>query len=300
MKSATSGLDIAAMIMFIAVFMTYLITMTAGNHNTIDKYDQISEKIATSSTDKAEARMPSAKSIVIYFVVLTLVTFIRDLTIILGHIDVLKLEVNASVIIGGAIMLPIFFVVDNACFWPQIVILRFIQCIGFKFNRLNKVQDNRKWYVNQVKDGHDALVLTESAFAYINFSFVVISMAFNVLGIYLVFSHTLRTGTFPLIAIPYLILSVMPLANFLYLTTTVQRLVEAVGETADNLAKIEADFEATEEVKKQAGILRRKLESWDGLDACGYFTINRSLITSIIGQILTYIIILIEFKLGES
>ena len=46
--------------------------------------------------------------------------------------------------------------------------------------------------------------------------------------------------------------------------------------------------------------LIEKINSFRGFDACGYFTLGRNHLTSIVANFLTYIILLIQFKMAEK
>ena len=46
--------------------------------------------------------------------------------------------------------------------------------------------------------------------------------------------------------------------------------------------------------------LIEKINSFNGFDACGYFTLGRNHLTSIVANFLTYIILLIQFKMAEK
>ncbi len=43
----------------------------------------------------------------------------------------------------------------------------------------------------------------------------------------------------------------------------------------------------------------RSYATIDGFSACNFFTVNRGLVTSITGYLVTYIIVLIQFKVSD-
>ena len=46
---------------------------------------------------------------------------------------------------------------------------------------------------------------------------------------------------------------------------------------------------------KEAQVLIRKLERWSRISACGFFTVDRSLVTSFLATTFTYWVILVQF-----
>ena len=46
--------------------------------------------------------------------------------------------------------------------------------------------------------------------------------------------------------------------------------------------------------------LIEKINSFNGFDACGYFTLGRNHLTSIVANFLTYFILLIQFRMAEK
>ena len=44
----------------------------------------------------------------------------------------------------------------------------------------------------------------------------------------------------------------------------------------------------------------RKLEAFKGFDGSGFFTLNREFLSGVAANFLTYLIVLVQFKVGES
>jgi len=42
-----------------------------------------------------------------------------------------------------------------------------------------------------------------------------------------------------------------------------------------------------------------KYNDMNGFSACNYFTVNRGLVTSIVGYLATYVIVLMQFKISD-
>ncbi len=46
-------------------------------------------------------------------------------------------------------------------------------------------------------------------------------------------------------------------------------------------------------------MIRNYHEDHRGFSACNFFTVNRGLVTSVLGYLVTYIIVLIQFKVSD-
>ena len=47
-------------------------------------------------------------------------------------------------------------------------------------------------------------------------------------------------------------------------------------------------------------ILMDKINNFNGFSACGYFTLGKPLLTTIVANILTFMIIIVQFKLSQD
>lgn len=98
-------------------------------------------------------------------------------------------------------------------------------------------------------------------------------------------------------AMSSLVLSVMSGIRIMDLANNTQRVFDKFASALDCIDLLESvdDF-ATPEAKQIRALLTRG----DGLPLRGYFVINRGVLLAIMGNILTYLIILIEFEMDDQ
>ena len=69
----------------------------------------------------------------------------------------------------------------------------------------------------------------------------------------------------------------------------------------ENLYELKDTLSLSSQISyEQKSQLIEKINSFNGFDACGYFTLGRNHLTSIVANFLTYIILLIQFKMAEK
>ena len=68
-------------------------------------------------------------------------------------------------------------------------------------------------------------------------------------------------------------------------------------EVANNLHRLKPNIYKLKSDEKDE--LIDKINSFQGFNACGFFTLGKPLLTSIVANFTTFIIVLIQFKMAE-
>ncbi len=160
---------------------------------------------------------------------------------------------------------------------------------------LSSFCERQKLHFEIVKD-------VESAFGGVIFVLFAFSMVIMTVNTYFAFANMVnmvwqdRTASF-LTATGQVIAAFVPAKRMLHLANHTQRLANVLDETAETLImhRSSSQMEALE--AEQARML---LERCKGLDVLGLFTLNRAVLLGGLGQLLTYLIILIEFKMDDK
>ncbi len=73
-------------------------------------------------------------------------------------------------------------------------------------------------------------------------------------------------------------------------------------ENLDDLKEVvyDLDNQAIAVDQHAMAMIIHRLDSFDGFDASGYFKVDKSLLTSVLANFVTYFIILIQFKASGS
>ena len=295
-KLTNSTLDSIAMTSFSTVYTLYIIFVVSSNHAAVGKYDAISRLIG----EVAEQDQASQRGLLLYYGLITLNTLIRTMAITAMQVEVLGLHPAFMFYFLAVVFMINYLSLENAPVWPSVIFMRFVHCVTNKIRILNNSKDDDEEFVDGIAESLDAIRSLEKAFNYVNFFSISLSMMFNILGIYMTFSQMVSHANVPIMCVPYMLLSAVPLTTFLYFTTGIQRLREQVEAASDNLGLINKNDKVPKRLRAEAVHLQRRLDRFDGFSCCGFFTINRPLLTAVSGQLLTYIMILIEFKLNGN
>ncbi len=98
----------------------------------------------------------------------------------------------------------------------------------------------------------------------------------------------------------FFIYSLVPAGRLLIVTTAVNLLINRITETKHLLNKLEIKASGHEEMKSKLKYTMRRYDIMsEGFSAANYFKVNRGLVTSIAGYLLTYIIVLMQFKISD-
>ena len=95
------------------------------------------------------------------------------------------------------------------------------------------------------------------------------------------------------------LLCVVFIKRMFFLTNSVHKFDKRVGDTLDALSDMEATLERPEDVRAAARAWKR-LEPLHGLNVRGFFIVDRTMFPALIGHFLTYIIILVQFRMSED
>ncbi len=114
---------------------------------------------------------------------------------------------------------------------------------------------------------------------------------------------------FLLISFGTLGISGIGLASAGFLPQLTHILLEAISDLADKLDTIPREDEADIKVTLDDGstcrypkakkFVRKKLQSFQGFNILSFFTMHRSILTSILAHFVTYLIVLLQFKISE-
>ena len=103
-----------------------------------------------------------------------------------------------------------------------------------------------------------------------------------------------------MIATSYFIYVLIYILTFWYLTSFSQSLLSKIEELKNDFGNIKfcKDMNETEFVDEKNS-LYLQLDGFKGFNGENYFTVNNSLITGMVANFMTYLIILIQFKITE-
>ena len=84
------------------------------------------------------------------------------------------------------------------------------------------------------------------------------------------------------------------------MTITLYHINSLSHELTENLKNVKESIYLSEIIPfEDKWELIEKINSFHGLEACGFFTLGRQHLTSIVGNFTTFIIVLIQFKMTE-
>ncbi len=296
MKKATKAsnlhaVDIISLNLFFVVFFGFSAYIIYANHRAISSYDRISRLLR--GHDQAPVRN---LNILIWSV--QILWLVAELINLMNMVNLVKINLNVKVYAATGLFGLFMLLLRNLSFWPAVVLIRFLHSMEWKMSKIKNGNDN---YLSEVANLMEAKDTLDTAFS----GNVLGTMALNVLsmiiGIYYLISISLGSPDqlATMIVVPLVAMPAMPILILLYLTSAVEAVLKQVRRIEADLYALSLDSKLDEDTKIQAKILKRQCKTWSGLDACGFFSVNRSLLTAIVGQLLTYVIILVEFKLNS-
>ncbi len=112
-------------------------------------------------------------------------------------------------------------------------------------------------------------------------------------------SDSSSTSVTALYSLAFSLYSVVPISRLLYITTAVDRVVKKAEAVRARLFAMESSAAASSSPVAGIRCVIRSYEGLVGFSACNFFTVNRGLVTSIVGYLVTYIIVLIQFKVSD-
>ena len=86
---------------------------------------------------------------------------------------------------------------------------------------------------------------------------------------------------------------------FLYFLYSYCTFSQFIKDSSDQIKLILLNNPETDENKIQKTQALLKFETWNGFHGNGYFTLGKSLLTAVVANFITYLIILIQFKVSE-
>ena len=86
---------------------------------------------------------------------------------------------------------------------------------------------------------------------------------------------------------------------FLYFLYSYCTFSQFIKDSSDQIKLILLNHPEKEETKIQKTQALLKFETWNGFHGNGYFTLGKSLLTAVVANFITYLIILIQFKVSE-
>ena len=124
-------------------------------------------------------------------------------------------------------------------------------------------------------------------------------------GVYLVLTFSIFVGISeePSLFATYILYTAIPSVRLYVLSEGAELTKKKMFIILDRLRKIEASVEAdmwTSYEAKQFALTRMKFEKPKGYDAAGFFFLNRKFMAGVFGALMTYLIVLLQFKLSDS
>lgn len=199
---------------------------------------------------------------------------------------------------------------------PEILITRFLQTLTFQTNQIfqNNSKDQTKLTSpNYSKDPSEICSKLESiltsynqlnkTFGYHLICHVGLNMFQIIFGTYYLISlvslggFKIKTGPKECALFGVSLAIILSIIRLFHLTTYCQDFLDSISNVIDDLICLESEFSkhGSSDIQK----VRLRLQNISGLSAEGFFKVDRSLITTIFGHLLTYVIIMIEFKLND-
>ena len=86
---------------------------------------------------------------------------------------------------------------------------------------------------------------------------------------------------------------------FLYFLYSYCTFSQFIKDSSDQIKLILLNNPEKDETKVQKNQVLLKFETWNGFHGNGYFTLGKSLLTAVVANFITYLIILIQFKVSE-
>ena len=99
----------------------------------------------------------------------------------------------------------------------------------------------------------------------------------------------------PFFIFGFIAYSTVPMTQFWELCAIANNLVRKSSRVTEQLWRLKLEERDTVESE----IARKRLESFRGLNANDYFFVNKSLVVSVLGSLVTYLIVLVQFKFTD-
>ena len=222
--------------------------------------------------------------------------FISEPGIDLLSIFIFSTLVMITMIIQNSPILGFLILFSEACYQLHICISMLIKKILKSKLQLHDDQKTIEDYTRLLKN---CLKKTNETFStllfWITISYLIamiftayfaISFFFHTSGGILTASKVARISSFVFSTIS--MISILGFINFLS-----QEITEHLHELKDCILELDGN-------EKWRIITIQRIDSFNGFDACGFFTLGRPLLTSIVANFTTFLIVLIQFKLGEN
>ena len=124
-------------------------------------------------------------------------------------------------------------------------------------------------------------------------------------GIYLVLTFSIFVGISkePILFATYILYTIIPSVRLYVLSEGAEMTKRKMFLILDHLRQIEASCEADMWTKyefKQFALTRMKFQKPKGYDAAGFFFLNRKFMAGVFGALMTYLVVLLQFKLSDS
>ncbi len=94
--------------------------------------------------------------------------------------------------------------------------------------------------------------------------------------------------------------SAVPASRLLLISHAVDEVLVLVQRTRQRLYVMEANCSHDFDLRARVTCQVRRYRDVGGFSACNFFTVNKSLVASIVGFMTTYIIVLVQFKQADK
>lgn len=145
---------------------------------------------------------------------------------------------------------------------------------------------------------HRTIEETFSRQLLILFGLIMGSMIFS-LYLSITFIISYKNWCHSLFIFGYFLFSLVPAGRLYFLGSSVNQVIKKVDEVKQRLYMIESYSARELDVQGKVRCTIRKYSEITGFSADNYFVVNNAMVTSILGYLTTYLIVLVQFKIAE-
>ena len=284
----------------------YLVATLFVNYHRYDLF----QDIIKGSLDYPE-NFPSPSPLLLHHFTMALANFAALMLVTFGQIiSVYGLQsmfcLNAG--LYGAICMTIQMMFVLTMLLPELILLRFVQCLGHQIAKalenFDKFVIDQTTFLQEIQQCYKLFKKIGEVFGaniVVLFGIYLIQLIFSVY-----FTIAFLVGDFPMFSstvkyvfsVTWLFYAIICIKRTMHVTSYTQKLLNSVNKTVERLIIMEAKTEPGP-TRQQIHLAKNLLLRIDGLPAHGFFKVDRSILPSLLGHFLTYFIILVEFKLNE-
>ena len=179
--------------------------------------------------------------------------------------------------------------------------LYFLECLSKIESWMNliKKETNQKLLLEECNELMSGLHLLTTAVSKIIFWLITSILLLSIVEAYIMITYILaptefnQATTFLMVGYGFFGLF------FLYFLYSYCTFSQFIKDSSDQIKLILLNNPETNQTKLLKTRVLLKFETWNGFHGNGYFTLGKSLLTAVVANFITYLIILIQFKVSE-